>query len=93
VGGQPGNWQNGTVPVEGRQRPDGVKPFNADLERPDRAGPNGQPEKMPGGGMDDRFGSRMQNISIQQMYLIGGTMLLLVVVLVMILRKRTKYSI
>lgn len=75
------------------QPPDGMNGADPNIERQGRAGFNGGQGKMPGGDMDNRVENRGQNISVQQLYLIGGLILLLMETLLVIMKRKTKRSV
>lgn len=83
-GRQPGNRQNGQMPPGGMPRPEGVREPMQNMRGPVPGGADGGPGNMAGGGIG--------KMSVQQMYLIGGSILLLLAAILMVFKRKTKYS-
>lgn len=84
---------NTQMPPEGKQRQGDLRERNPNMGGPPDI--NGRPGNMANGGMENMFGGRIlsQNILTQQMYLLGGSLLLLLAALLMVFKRKTKYSI
>ncbi|MDD3267893.1 MAG: CotH kinase family protein [Syntrophomonadaceae bacterium] len=97
--GQPGDGQNRQMPPGGVQLSDGIQPPNgarlpaANIEGQGRPDFNGGPVDRPDGAVDKAQGTRLQNSSIQQLYLLGGSLVLLLCVLLLALKGKNKYSV
>ncbi|MEN6351136.1 MAG: CotH kinase family protein [Syntrophomonas sp.] len=95
--GQQNDGQNRSVrPGDMPPNADGEPP-NADMARQGRPdfnrGPGGGPGMGPDGARDNARGSRIQNISTQELYLVGGALALLILMTLLVLKRKTKHSI
>lgn len=91
--GQPGNGQNRPVQPDGMQPPGGMREPIANMEGQRRADVNGGPGEGPGEARNAAQKGRFQNISNPQLYLVGGSLGLLLGGLLFVLKRKTKYSI